>query len=170
VRRPQCYSGDLSMICDYCKNEIPDSAVKCGHCSEYTAGETCGECLATMPKGARVCRFCGNRIKSREKPTTHISLDMRAKILPTLLFRFRLLPHEIVADDEKIVVRTPGLFRLWENADEIPWNKVAGFAYRNGIIWDKVEIETRGQKPSVVIGIGKRDGSELRAILQNLEK
>lgn len=158
------------MICDYCRNEMPDKAVKCGHCLEYVQGETCPDCLATAPKGARVCRFCGNRLTSRDMLTADIALDLRAKVLPALFFRGRLLPHEIVADNEKIVIKTPGLFRLWENADEIPWNKVAGFAYRNGIIWDNVQIETRGQKPSVVIGIGKRDGSKLRAILQDLEK
>jgi len=48
------------MICDYCKNEIPDGAVECGHCSEYTIDETCEECLATMPMSARVCRSYGN--------------------------------------------------------------------------------------------------------------
>jgi ribosomal protein L40E len=158
------------MICDYCKNEIPDEARKCGHCGEYTSGVVCDECYSTLPAKASVCRCCGSKVKRKAGAKTDISLDIRGRVLPSLIFRFRLLPHEIVADNEKVVINTPGLFRLWNNADEIPWNKVAGFTYRSGIIWDRVEIETRGQKPSVVIGIDKMEGPRLREILQNLER
>lgn len=29
-----------------------------------------------------------------------------------------------------------GIFRLWLDEDEIPWNKIAQFNYRDGIFWD----------------------------------
>lgn len=158
------------MNCGYCNLDVPDGAVKCGHCGEYLAGQSCPDCLATVPEGAKVCRYCGGRFKKRRAGSADIALDMNARLIPTIFMRMRLLPQEIVADNEKIVIKTPGLFRLWENADEIPWNKIAGFTYRDGIIWDRVEIETRGQNPSTVLGIAKEDGSQLREILQNLEK
>ncbi|PHR98530.1 MAG: hypothetical protein COA78_26050 [Blastopirellula sp.] len=157
------------MICSFCHSDVPDGAIKCKFCSEFLVGQTCTQCLSTIPEEATACRYCGHRINKR-KLETNISLEIKADVFASLVFRGRLLPHEIVSDNEKIVIKSPGLFRLWENADEIPWNKVAGFTYRSGIVWDKVEIETRGQKPSVIIGLVKADGEKLREILQNLEK
>ncbi|GGW85815.1 hypothetical protein GCM10007391_19270 [Alteromonas halophila] len=64
---------------------------------------------------------------------------------------------------------TPGLFGLWRDSDEIQWSKVAGFSYRTGIFWDRIDIETRGQKPSTILGLDKSDGETLRNVLQKLE-
>ena len=158
------------MTCKYCQTEIPKNSIKCYQCSEYTSGIQCTECQSSIPDKAKICKFCGNRVNHSDCHTNRDPLHLKAKLLPTFLFRFRFLPHEISSDSEKIVITTPGTFRLWENSDEIPWNKVAGFNYRDGIFWDRIEIETRGQMPSSIIGIGKEDGATIRTILQGLEK
>ncbi|OBT11765.1 hypothetical protein A9267_03840 [Shewanella sp. UCD-FRSSP16_17] len=95
-------------------------------------------------------------------------MHFTAEVLASLLFRFRLLPQEIITDEDKITINSPGIFRLWNNTDEVPWNKIAGFNYRSGIIWDKIEIETRGQKPSIILGLSKQNSDELRKVLQSI--
>lgn len=161
------------MQCTYCKLEIPDDSIKCAHCQEYINGDICTQCKSTIPKGAFICKYC-NFKTSTESAKSIQSIKMphlflKGSRIPSVLFRFRLLPHEVNTDDDKITIHTPGIFRLWCNSDEIPWNKIAGFRYRNGIIWDKIEIETRGQKPSTIIGLSKTNGSRIRKALQSLE-
>ena len=87
-----------------------------------------------------------------------------------MLIRARLLCESIRFNEEKVVISTPGLFRLWVNEAEVPWNKVAGFDYRSGIIWDSILIETRGQKPTMIRCLSKEDGERFRAILRSLEE
>jgi len=159
------------MICAFCKSEISDEAIKCPHCAEYTDGNLCPKCCSSIPKGAFICKFCGtsqpNRVISTQEQE---NLAFSCKILPSFLFRGRLIPQEILTDLDKVVIKAPGFFWLWCDQVEIPWNKVAGFSYRSGIFWDMIEIETRGQKPSHIVGLSKYDGQKIRSILQQLEK
>ncbi|WP_395338388.1 hypothetical protein PN836_011455 [Ningiella sp. W23] len=158
------------MKCRYCQNEIADTTIKCGHCQEYPDGDQCANCFATVPKGALSCRYCQASMPRMAGAKEKIpQLEVKAELFPSFLFRFRLIPHEVTTDAEKLTFKAPGLFYLWTDSHEIPWNKVAGFSYRSGIFWDKVEIETRGQKPSIIIGLSKPNGSKVRAILQSLE-
>lgn len=159
--------------CNYCKNELPKLAIKCGYCREYTSGEVCQECQSTIPKNAVLCKHCGSKIQReadvRNRP--QISFYIKTELLPTMFVRLRFLPHEVWVDNEKIVIKTPGIFNLWQSNNEIPWNKVAGFSYRDGIFWDSIKIETRGQKEVEIIGLNKQtSGPRLREILQSLEK
>jgi hypothetical protein len=70
---------------------------------------------------------------------------------------------------EKILVRTPGVFNLSQQEEEIPWRKVAGFDYKSGIFWDQVTIETRGQSSTRMPCLAKSEGKRIRRILQDLE-
>lgn len=159
------------MQCAYCKNDLNEGSLKCHHCLEYTSGLTCHKCHSSLPREAVTCKNCGATLKRAANKTKKLqTLDFKCELLPTILFRGRLIPQEVETDIEKISVKAYGPFWLWCNTDEIPWNKVAGFSYRSGIIWDKIEIETRGQKPSVIVGIKKENGAKIRAILQDLEK
>lgn len=86
------------------------------------------------------------------------------------MIRSRFLCESIRCNEEKVVVATPGFCRLWVNESEVPWNKVAGFDYRSGIFWDSVMIETRGQKPTNIRCLSKKDGERFREILRSLEE
>lgn len=92
-----------------------------------------------------------------------------AELLPTFLHRGRLRPQVLTLTREKILVRTPGLFNLSRSDEEIPWGKVAGFDYHSGIFWDRVTIETRGQRSSTVPCLAKSDGERIRRVLRQLE-
>lgn len=158
------------MKCRECLGDVVEGASRCHHCGEVVAGEECPDCLSQVKTQARVCRWCGHRFKRATQKLAVAHREIKAQILPSFFFRFRLLPQEVEITEEKLIIRAPGMFHLWVDEDEIPWNKIAGFNYRNGIIWDRVTIETRGQQSSTITGLAKQDGVELRDILQNLEK
>lgn len=97
------------------------------------------------------------------------AFDVSARRLPTLLFRGRLLTRTVSITREKILVRTPGVFNLTQQEQEIPWANVAGFDYQSGLFWDRVRIETRGQSSTTVGCLAKSDGKRIRKLLQKLE-
>lgn len=94
---------------------------------------------------------------------------VEARRFATVLQRGRFLPQTIHFTREKIVISTPGPFKLSSHEEEIPWRKVAGFDYRSGIFWDRVTVETRGQSSSTMPCLSKEDGRRIRAVLQQLE-
>lgn len=155
--------------CPECTTPIPEAAQVCAQCGERVEGIRCEECLALSPEGARKCRWCGNRMQvasQRElKP-----FRVRASRMGTLLIRFSLFPQEARFSSEKIVIRTYGFLGLTSSEEEILWEKVAGFAHRNGIFWDLVAIETRGQTQAVIACLSKADSHRVREVLQGLEK
>lgn len=117
-----------------------------------------------------MCRWCGNRYERSRQRVQHFEpFDVTAELLPTVLQRGRFLPQTMRLTPEKIVILTPGPFRLSQKEEEIPWNKVAGFDYRSGIFWDQVTIETRGQSASKMTCLAKADGQRIRQVLQDLE-
>ncbi len=71
---------------------------------------------------------------------------------------------------EKIIIATPGFLGLTQNNEEILWEKIAGFQHKDGIFWDTIWIETRGQSSAQISGLLKADSSKIRGILQKLEK
>ena len=162
--------SDPKDTCPLCKETTPENAEVCSHCGERIKGKACEDCLSICPDNAKVCRWCGFKFRSE---TQKIGIDefvINAKFLPTLLIRMRFLCESIRFNEEKVVISTPGLFRLWVNEAEVPWNKVAGFDYRSGIFWDSVLIETRGQKPTMIRCLAKGDGERFREILRSLEE
>ena len=71
---------------------------------------------------------------------------------------------------DKILISTPGKFGLTRNDEEILWEKVAGFQHKDGIFWDTIWIETRGQTAASIWGLNKQDATEIKKLLQRLEK
>lgn len=157
-------------ICEECLSEAPDDAARCGHCGEVVGGRECPDCLTRAKPEARVCRWCGHRFRSAEIQVEVEPRRMRAKVTPSFLFRGRFIPQEIELTEEKLVARAPGIFHLWTNETEIPWNKVSGFNYRDGVVWDRLTVETRGQESATIVGLAKSDGREIRTILRGLER
>lgn len=156
--------------CEECGSQAVEGAARCGQCGEVIGGKECPDCLSRSKEEARVCRWCGHRFQSPEAQVDVEPRRIRAKVAPSFLFRGRFIPQEVEITEDKLVVKAPGVFRLWNNETEIPWNKVSGFGYRDGIIWDRVTVETRGQESETVHGLAKSEGREIRAILQSLER
>lgn len=156
--------------CPFCKSAMHAQAVVCATCGERVVGKPCEECRSLCPEDAKTCRWCGNRFIEASRQVAIDEFEIVASHIPTLLFRHRFLSQRAKFNEEKIIISTPGFFRLWVNEAEIPWNKVAGFDYRSGIFWDSVEIETRGQNPTTIGCLKKKDGERLREILRTLEE
>lgn len=156
------------MKCKECFGECPEGAVLCLHCGEAANGKECGQCRSRVKTEASICKWCGHKFSHIKE--SHWQGKITASTLPSLLFRFRLIPQEVEVSEDNLILRSPGVLRLWANEDEIPWNKVAGFNYRDGIFWDTLTVETRGQKASTIIGLSKNDGRRIRNILQGLER
>ena len=157
------------MRCEECLNEVMEGAQRCGHCGEIQGGKDCPECQAKSKPEARVCRWCGHRFRRDDVELTGAEGEIRAGVLPSVLFRGRFIPQSVEMTQEKLIVRVPGLFHLWTQDNEVPWDKISGFGYRDGVVWDRVTVETRGQEATTIVGLSKEDGARLRTILQDLE-
>lgn len=156
--------------CPDCLSEIPDAAAFCRFCGERVEGKGCAQCGVRNAPDAQVCRWCGHRYGGNRQRLQHFEpFEVTASLLPTFLKRARLLPQIIQVTAEKLVISTPGLLNLTHQEEEIPWNKVAGFDYKSGLVWDEITIETRGQSASKVPCLAKPDGERLRQVLQALE-
>ena len=156
--------------CPECLSEIPEPAEVCYNCTNRIEGRECPACMSLLKPGARKCKWCGHEFEKASRVAEFEPFTISADFLGTFFLRHRFLTQKIQLNREKIIITTPGLFGLSSRDEEIPWQKVAGFDYRSGIIWDLVQIETRGQSASVMSCLGKRDGERIRAILQQLEQ
>ncbi|MCA9003001.1 MAG: zinc ribbon domain-containing protein [Planctomycetes bacterium] len=155
--------------CPECMSSIPFGAKVCSACGERIEGVRCGECQALAPHGARKCRWCGNRLGEIANPDLE-GFEVVASRLASLLIRGVIFPQKAFFSTEKIVIRTPSTFGLTSNEEEILWEKVAGFTQRNGIFWDRIAIETRGQSTAVITCLRKHDSQRIRQVLQGLER
>jgi hypothetical protein len=155
--------------CPDCLSEIPAAACVCRYCGERVEGVQCPQCGARNWEHAALCRWCSQPFERSRGQMTFAPFTVVAQLLPTILLRGRLLPQTISLTHDKILLCTPGPFRLFQRDEEIPWAKVAGFNYKSGIFWDEVTIETRGQSSTKVGALAKADGQRIRQVLQKLE-
>jgi hypothetical protein len=156
--------------CPDCLEEIPIAATFCKHCGERVKGKPCPDCGTRCWEEARKCRWCGHLFHSTKSGLDFEPFSVEANLLVTFLNRGRFLPQVMRLTREKIVVTTPGVFRLSQQEEEIPWHKVAGFDCRSGVFWDLITIETRGQSSTVFSCLTKSDGEKIRAVLQQMEE
>ncbi|MFC1744045.1 zinc ribbon domain-containing protein [Candidatus Riflebacteria bacterium] len=157
-------------LCLECLSEIPADAEVCRYCGERIEGKVCPDCQSRFPKMARKCRWCGY---VSEDPKANMQIQgftITAELIPTIIFRGRFLCQKATISPAKIILSTPGILGLSTQEDEIPWKKVAGFNYHSGILWDSVQIETRGQQASVLTCLSKSDGERLREVLRKLKE
>ena len=159
----------MMKTCPDCLSEIPVEAQFCHSCGERVEGKQCGACGTRNWSEATICRWCGHRYESAPRGVAFDAFTVAARLLPTLIYRGRLLPQSISLTQEKIVIHTPGVFNLSQQQEEVPWRKIAGFDYRSGIFWDQVTVETRGQTKARMLGLAKSDGTRIRQILQDLQ-
>lgn len=155
--------------CPDCRSDIPEAAEVCRHCGERVEGKRCPACGARNWPEASICRWCRERFEAPGHQVEFESFTVTAHPVATLIFRGRFLPRTLTLTQEKILVRTPGMFNLTQGEEEIPWAKVAGFDYHAGLLWDRVRIETRGQSSSTIGCLAKEDGERIRELLRKLE-
>ncbi|MFT4649332.1 MAG: ribosomal protein L40E [Planctomycetota bacterium] len=155
--------------CPECVSQIPSGAQVCGQCGVRIEGIRCDACMAMSPQEARKCRWCGNRMSQASQPAVG-HFEVGASRIGSLLIRGAIFPQRATFSNEKIVIRTYSTFGLTSNDEEILWEKVAGFSHRNGMIWDRVSIETRGQTQAVIACLSKSNSRRIREVLQGLEK
>ena len=156
--------------CFECKGVIPKDASVCRHCGQRIVGVPCPDCASICKPEAKVCQWCGRKIKKRYNLKISEPIEVQSSFFGTLLTKFSLFPQECVFSDEKLLVRTFGFLALTKHEEEIPWEKVAGFQHKNGILWDTIWIETRGQSSACITALNKSDSMRMKVILQRLEK
>lgn len=125
------------------------------------------------PLGATVCHHCNASFEgvadatAMQNITAHTFVASRTG---NTLLNFSLVPTRAYVSPEKLIVTHYRMFGLVSHNEEIPWNKVAGFAHRSGLIWDAISIETRGQSGTVIAPLPKPEALALKAVLQRLER
>lgn len=125
------------------------------------------------PLGAAVCHHCTASFAAVHTAAAMENIPSRSFVanrLGNLLFNFSLVPTQAHTSPDKLVVTHYRLFGLVSSNEEIPWNKVAGFKHRSGLVWDAIAIETRGQSGALIAPLEKADARALKAVLQRLER
>ena len=155
--------------CWACLSTIPAAAQVCCACGTRIEGIQCRACMIFCPEGARLCHCCGSGIHSeRRKPLLIEPLVIEADAVATLLLQFSLNPQRVLVEGEQITLTSFSFFGFAANHEQLPWEKVAGYSHRSGLIWDSITIETRGQTSAVVNCLSKRSARKLKGILQGI--
>ncbi len=158
-------------ICFECISLISQAAKVCKFCGSRIEGKLCTDCYSICHSNSKKCKWCGKHFRKDATKDIHIkSLNVASSFWGTLFVRQSIFPQKIRLNNEKIVITTLGFLGLSSNDEEILWEKVSGFSYKSGIIWDHIWIETRGQTSAVISSLYKEDGKKIRKILQSLEK
>jgi hypothetical protein len=156
--------------CPDCFADIADGAEVCRACGNRVVGKRCPDCAELVRDAAKKCPHCSHSFAREQKIATVEAFSAKADLLPTILLRGRLIPQEIHLSSEKIVIQTWGLFWLSRTDEDIPWEKIAGYHYHSGLLWDSVEIQTRGQKANSIGCLPKSSGARIKEILERMKE
>ena len=156
--------------CFECLGDVPDGAQVCHSCGRRIVGRQCPQCAELSRAVARKCHHCGHSFARDDRISSLEDYSAEASFLATVLLRGRLIPQKINLSSEKIVIQTWGIFWLSRTDEDIPWEKIAGYHYHSGILWDRVEIQTRGQKSNVIGGLPKSSGKVIKEILELMKE
>ncbi len=160
----------MNKNCPECLSVIAQEATVCPACTQRIVGKPCPDCLALSPSAAKICRHCQHKFKELARQASFSAFQVKADMLATLLLRGSFFPQKAVFNSEKILITSYAFFGLTSHDEEIPWEKVAGFTHRSGLIWDYVSIETRGQSAAVISCLDKKNAARIRNVLQMLER
>lgn len=156
--------------CFECLSEVPDGAQVCHVCGRRIIGKQCPDCAELARTVARKCPHCGHSFARDERVASIEEYTAEASLVATLLLRGRLIPQKIHLSAEKIVIQTWGMFWLSRTDEDIPWEKIAGYHFHSGFFWDRVEIQTRGQKSNVIGGLPKGSGAVIKEIFELMKE
>lgn len=156
--------------CFECLSEVPEGAQVCRACGRRIIGKQCPQCAELSRTVARKCQHCGHSFARDERIAEIEDYTAEAALLATILLRGRLIPQKIHLSAEKIVIQTWGFLWLSRTDEDIPWEKIAGYHYHSGFFWDRVEIQTRGQRANVIGGLPKHCGVRVKEILEGMKE
>ena len=156
--------------CSECKSVIPKEAIVCQYCGQRIEGIKCPDCASFCKAEAKICNWCGKILQKQSRMKISNPIEVRSSFWGTFLSKLSFHPQEAVFSNSKIVISTFGFLALTKHDEEIPWEKVAGFQHKDGIIWDTIWIETRGQSSAYLSALKKSDSLRVKALLQRLEK
>ncbi len=157
--------------CFDCKSEIPANANVCSFCGTRVQGTLCTDCMSFCPSKAKKCKWCGNSLIEKTKIlSSQKNLLVNSEFLPTLLLELKFTPQKVKFTQEKIEITSYSLFGFVSRNEEIPWEKVAGFSHKSGLVWDHIYIETRGQTAGLIKCLSKTNANKIKQLLQKLEK
>ncbi len=160
----------MKKICSECKSEISKDANVCPECSIRIEGVECAKCKSMCKVGAKICKWCLNSLEiNKNKFVNFESFAVKSELVPTLLFSGTFLSQYATFNQEKIVIVTPYSFGLSSRTEEVLWNKVTGFQYHEGIFWDSVTIETKGQTTNQINFLSKINAKKIVDLLRKLQ-
>ena len=151
--------------CPECRGEIPADASVCRHCTRRLSGRQCALCLEFSKPEARVCSCCRANLIRQKAVAEFEPVSIPASVIGSIFLRGRFIPQRIQLLPDKVVISTWGRFWLSRKDEQIPWEKVAGYELRAGLLWDKLEIETRGQSSNTITCLRKSQSRRIKAIL-----
>lgn len=157
-------------ICSECGSDIPRPAHVCCYCTSRIEGIQCPACASYCPNEARLCRCCGSTLQTQASELDIEEETFAASTAGCLLLRFSLLPQTATFNKNGITVRTPAFFGLTRSTEDIPPEKVAGFQHREGLVWDAITIETRGQSNAMLLALDKEQAKEMAALLRRINQ
>lgn len=153
------------MNCPFCKSTNAEGATVCAHCTRQIQGKTCSQCAEVVLEAAVVCRYCSHPFTSTAQAVDVEPFSITADFFGTLVRNGRLLTQSVEVSPEKLVITTPGWLGLSQSEEEIPWNKIAGYNYHSGLMWDAITVETRGQTANRISPLTKQDAQRIREVL-----
>ena len=156
--------------CSECLSVIPKEASICRYCGTRIEGVKCPSCASFCKSEAKKCKWCGQALGKSRGLNLAKPLEIESTFFGILLSKGSFLPQRAKFSQDKIIVSTPGFFGLTRNDEQILWEKVAGFQHKDGIIWDTIWIETRGQTAASIWGLKKEDAVRIKTLLQKLEQ
>jgi RNA polymerase subunit RPABC4/transcription elongation factor Spt4 len=172
----------MTMICPYCRELIPDEAVKCKYCQSLLKNfKRCPQCAEVVPEAARICRYCHYEFApSAEMPgepqitagREPLAYTIAATPLGGMICESSItalfLPPEVTITSEAIHVKKWGLMGLRTYSQKISPSKIASVRYVSGVIWGSVVIETYGGGiPDLVIrGLDKGEAREVVKVIE----
>ncbi|EKF76002.1 hypothetical protein A11A3_00870 [Alcanivorax hongdengensis A-11-3] len=155
-------------LCFECGGEIAAAAQVCQHCHTRIDGLQCPQCANHNRPQARLCGWCQTPLV---EDATVLDIEPRrfaASVAGCLLIRLSFLPQTIAFETDRLIVTTPALFGLTRSNEILRFEKIAGFSHREGLIWDMITIETRGQSGAVLMALGKEDAGEIAELLRRI--
>jgi len=101
--------------CYACKEKVNIDAEVCPQCGTRIEGTKCSDCHNLCPKDARICMWCGKRLQSFSLIPEFKPFSITCSGICRLFTDFNFFPQHVEFFQDKIVITTPGFFKINNN-------------------------------------------------------